>query len=258
MKLGRLPHDAATLARLPQAAPHLDAAAPGCPSVIDWSRDVALGAWGVFLNDQLGDCTCAAVAHAIILWSATASPVGGAPCRWPNSRDVLALYEAVAGYVPGRSETDRGARCADVLAHWCQCGIGCDGAMDRLAAYAVIDPRNHAHVRTALWALGAVYAGVLLHEAQETEAVWSDLSSPVMGGHCVLLVAADNDGLTCVTWGELRRMTWGWWDAAAEEAYALLSPNWLAAGRAPQGFPAAALQAEMLALSARPGMHRLS
>lgn len=70
--------------------------------------------------------------------------------------------------------------------------------------------------------------------------------------HCVLLVAADNDGLTCVTWGELRRLTWTWWDACAEEAYALLSPRWLAAGRAPQGFSVAALLAKMSLLASGP------
>lgn len=115
-------------------------------------------------------------------------------------------------------------------------GVACAGTVDLLSAFATIDPRNHTHVRTALWAKGAVYAGVLSHEAQESEAVWSDLTSSVVGGHYVLVVAVDNDGPTCVTWGELRRKTWAWWDACAKEAYALLSPRWLEAGRIRRGF----------------------
>jgi hypothetical protein len=243
-KLGRLPHDRALFARLPAVASHL-AALRNVPTVVDWSREVAPGSWGMCGNDVLGDCTCAAVAHAIAVWQSYCPPV-----TFLTDPEVVAFYSAVSGYNPGQPETDQGARCADVLQRWLRQGVACAGGIDLLSAFATIDHLNHTYVRAALWAMGAVYAGVLLHEAQESEAVWSDLTSSVAGGHCVLLVAADDDGLTCVTWGELRRMTWGWWDACAEEAYALLSPRWLAAGRAPQGFPAAALQAEMRMLAA--------
>jgi hypothetical protein len=243
-KLGRLPHDRALFAQLPTVAGHL-AALQDVPAVVDWSRDVAPGSWGMCGNDVLGDCTCAAVAHAIALWQSYCPPV-----TFLTDQEVVAFYSAVSGYNPGRPETDRGARCADVLQRWMRQGVACAGGVDLLAAFATIDPRNHAQVRAALWAMGAVYAGVLLHEAQESEAVWSDLTGSIVGGHCVLLVAADHNGLTCVTWGELRRITWAWWDACAEEAYALLSPRWLAAGRAPQGFPVAALQAEMSVFAA--------
>ncbi len=245
-RLGRLPHDPWLLARLPKAAPHLDAvAASQLVQAVDWSRGVAPESWGMCGNDVLGDCTCAAVAHAIALWESYCPPVS-----FMTDPEVVALYSAVSGYVPGNEATDAGARCADVLERWRAEGVECAGALDRLSAYATIEPKRHDHVLAAIWAMGCVYAGVLLHEAQESEALWSDLTTPVLGGHCVLLVAADDDGLTCVTWGELRRMSWAWWDACSEEAYALLSPRWLAAGRGPQGFPVAALQAEMRALAA--------
>ena len=247
-KLGRLPHDRALLARLPTVAPQ-PAVLRDVPAVVDWSRDVALESWGMCGNDVLGDCTCASVAHAIALWQSYCPSI-----TFMTDREVVTLYSAVSGYDPGRPETDQGARCADVLQRWMKQGVACAGSIDLLSAFATVDPRNHAHVRAALWAMGAVYAGVLVHEAQESEAVWSDLTSSIVGGHCVLLVAADNDGLTCVTWGELRRMTWTWWDACAEEAYALLSPRWLAAGRAPQGFPVAALLAKMSLLASEPAL----
>jgi hypothetical protein len=151
-------------------------------------------------NDVLGDCTCAAVAHAIALWESCCPPV-----TFLTDQEVVALYSAVSSYDPKRPENDQGARCADVLQRWIRQGVACGGSVDLLSAFGTIDSHNHAHVRTALWAMGAVYAGVLLQEAQESEAVWSDPTSSVVGGHCVLLVAADEDGLTCVTWGKLRR-----------------------------------------------------
>ena len=60
MKLGKLApkHDA----RIPMLAALHRGAAFGA-SCVDWSGGVK--SWGVMRNDTLGDCTCAAVGHAI-------------------------------------------------------------------------------------------------------------------------------------------------------------------------------------------------
>ena len=44
-----------------------------------------------------------------------------------------------------------------------------------------------------------------------------------------------------VTWGALKRMTWAFWDRYCDEAWCVLSPDFLAAGRSPQGFDLDAL-----------------
>ncbi len=64
------------------------------------------------------------------------------------------------------------------------------------------------------------------------------------GGHAVPVIAYDASGLTCITWGALKRMTWAFWDAYCDEAYACLSRDW-AAARAPSGFDWAALDADL-------------
>lgn len=48
-----------------------------------------------------------------------------------------------------------------------------------------------------------------------------------------------------ITWGRPQKLSWARWDDSAEEAYALLSPRWLAGGKSPVGFPLNALLAEM-------------
>lgn len=169
-------------------------------------------------NDLVGDCTAAAVAHALTTWRSYAPPYSDMP-----DAAVLALYSAVSGYVPGQPETDRGALCLDVLDYWRKAPI--DGAP--LADFCALDPHNHRHVRQALWLFGCLYAGVTLTAAQETQAVWdTGGDASTWGGHCILIVAADDDGLTCITWGKRQRMTWRWWDAACDEAYGLVSPVW--------------------------------
>lgn len=90
-KLGRLPHDRAVLTRLPTAAPQL-AVLQDVPTVVDWSRDVAPGNWGMCGNDVLGDCTSAVVAHAIALWRSYCPPV-----TFLTDRGVVAFYSAVSG-----------------------------------------------------------------------------------------------------------------------------------------------------------------
>lgn len=55
----------------------------------------------------------------------------------------------------------------------------------------------------------------------------------------------------CVTWGALKPMTWAWWATYAEEAYALLSPDWMrATGTDPAGVDWATLAADMRTLAA--------
>jgi len=67
----------------------------------------------------------------------------------------------------------------------------------------------------------------------------------------VPVVAYDERGLTCVTWGTLKRMTWTFWDAYCDEAYAVLSKDWInqSSGQAPNRFDLAALQEDLNAIA---------
>ena len=59
-------------------------------------------------------------------------------------------------------------------------------------------------------------------------------------------MAYDSRGVTCVTWGALQSMTWSFWEAYCEEAYAILSPDYLTKKKqTPQGFNLQQLQADL-------------
>jgi len=74
------------------------------------------------------------------------------------------------------------------------------------------------------------------------------------GGHAVFVPAYDARGLICITWGALKRMTWEFWAAYCDEAYALLSPDWqMPNTQAPGGIDWSALVADMAALGAGTG-----
>jgi hypothetical protein len=70
------------------------------------------------------------------------------------------------------------------------------------------------------------------------------------GGHCVPAVAYFSDEtITCVTWGGLQNMTWKFWDAYCDEAYAVISPEWCSKNSCnPNGVNIKQLMADLSAL----------
>ena len=68
------------------------------------------------------------------------------------------------------------------------------------------------------------------------------------GGHAVPVVASDPRRLAVVTWGQLLRMTWAFWEAYCDEAYAILSHDFLEKNKTPDGFDLATLRADLKAV----------
>jgi hypothetical protein len=53
-----------------------------------------------------------------------------------------------------------------------------------------------------------------------------------------------------VTWGALQQLSWAWFAAYCDEAYAIITQDWLEAnGQAPSGFDTAQLQADLAQLT---------
>jgi hypothetical protein len=244
MKLGRV-----RASQDPRLAPLRDylAAPLASPASADWYSRI--NAWPMLANDEVGDCTCAAVGHVIQQWTSYTDPQAVVM----NDAQVLAAYSAVSGYVPGDPATDRGALCADVLRYWATTGmLTPDGGPDTLTGAASVDPRDLDAVRRAVATFGNLYAGVALPLSAQSEDVWSSTSDAPgsWGGHCLPLVGYNAAGPICVTWGALKQMTWEWWATYTEEAYALLSPDWLrATGTDPAGVDWARLETAMRGLA---------
>jgi len=245
MKLGK------RAPRLPAGAPRLakySASLPAPPVSVSWADKLA--ALGMMGNDSLGDCTCAAVGHAIQTWTSQAS----VEATIPDSA-VLSLYEAVGHYVPGQPQTDQGAVISDVLAYWQKNGVGGHA----ISAYAYVEPGNLSEVRDAIYWFGGCDIGLALPTSAQSQDVWDVPAGGTAGpgqpdswgGHSVFIVGYDATGLTCITWGALKRMTWAFWATYCDEAWAILSTDWIEkSGAAPDGFPLAQLQSDMAALTA--------
>jgi hypothetical protein len=246
MKLGKLPPriDPRTLRFARYLSPGM---IPPALASVDWSTKVP--SWGMMLNDFLGDCTCAAAGHCEMLWTANAGRE-----FTPSDDDILAAYEAVGGYKPGEPDTDNGAFELDVLKYWRETGI----AGRRIAAFAAVNPLNHDHLKLAVMLFGAAYIGVALPVSAQGQEAWDvppggakgEGEPGSWGGHAVPIVGYDPNFLTVVTWGATKKMTWAFLDAYCDEAYAVLSGDFIgASGIAPSGFNFGVLQADLQLVS---------
>jgi hypothetical protein len=238
MKLGKKTRrfDQRTL----RLARYLTPALPPPPPAATNSKGIAN--WGMMLNDKLGDCTIAGVGHAVQVWTLSQ----GSEVTVPDSA-VLTYYEKWDGYDPSNPSSDQGGVELDVLNDWRQQ----DFAGHKLLAFADTDPQDTLHVRQAIALFGGLYIGVELPITAQTQDVWDVNTGPngkpgSWGGHCVFVPDYDANGLTCITWGAPKKMTWGFWGTYCDEAHALLSPDW----KPPAGFDMAALQADLKAVTA--------
>jgi hypothetical protein len=248
LKLGKLTarHDPRTL----MLASYATAKLPAPPPAVNAAAKVK-GPWGLMDNDQIGDCTCAAAGHLIMEWTATAQ----SKMATPSDQEIVAAYSAITGYNPTTGANDNGAQELDVLNYWRQQGIG----GHNIQAYMALEPSNHVHVMDSVWIFGGCYIGLALPKSAQAQTsnkkTWSvpasgtsgDGAPGSWGGHAVPVVAYDSRSLTVVTWGALQTMTWGFWAAYCDEAYAILSPDYLGqkGGKTPSGFDMQQLQADL-------------
>jgi hypothetical protein len=246
LKLGKgaARHDPRALLMASYVAPSL----PPPPPSADLTTKVS--AWGMMENDQIGDCTCAAAGHLLMEWTANA----GKKMVTPSDKQIVAAYSAITGYNPTTGANDNGAVEVDVLNYWRQTGI----AGHKIGAFVSLERSNHNHIMDAVYIFQGCYIGMQLPISAQAQVQnhqpWSvppggptgDGKPGSWGGHAVPAVAYDARGVTVVTWGALQMMTWSFWEVYCDEAYAILSKDYLTGKKTtPHGFSVAQLNADL-------------
>lgn len=245
MKLGKSTavHDPRTLL----LANYIKPALPPAPAQYAYGTDIGVNSWGMMDNDKIGDCTCAAAGHLIMEWTDD----NGAMIT-PTDDQIIAAYSAITGYDPKTGQNDNGANELKVLSYWRKKGI----AGHQIMAYAALEPKNHDHVMQGVYLFGGCYIGVQLPISAQTQEIWSvppggatgNGAVGSWGGHAVPVVGYDNQGLTVITWGATKRMTWSFWDTYCDESYAIISTDFVSSKTSKNGFNLAALQQDLNAI----------
>jgi hypothetical protein len=217
---------------------------PSPPTAVNYGAKVT--SWPIYYNDQYGDCTCAAAGHMIQNWTANATVEVTVP---PPS--VLTFYEHFVGTPP---PPDKGCDMLSVLKYWRRAGVD----SHKVLAFASIDLQNQVQAQSACWLFGSIYIGVALPDfATQGDMLTVPWVVPPGGpvgnaapnpdnGHCIPAVSYDADNLYVVTWGEIKPMSWGFYNAYADESFAVISRDFIEAnGINPAGFDLAALEADL-------------
>ena len=220
-------------------------ALPAPPPWVNWALK-ATSNWGMMLNNNLGDCTCACAGHMIQSFTADVKP----EVTVPDSA-VLTAYEAVSGYIPGNPSSDTGAEILDVLKYWKKTGVG----GHKIAAYAEVSPSNHTLLRQSIDLFGAIDVGVQLPAAaQNMGNHWNmkgytnngEWDRGSWGGHCVAVLAYNAGQYICVSWGELIRIDVAFWDNYMDEVWTAISPDFFKGTKSASGLNLAQMQADLM------------
>ena len=223
LKLGKHPpvFDERTL----QFGSYLQQGLPTPPPAASYGNKVPV--WPMYDNDKWGDCTCAAAGHMIQNWTANA----GGETTPPDSA-VDTFYEHFVGSPP---PPDAGCNMLQVLRYWRRTGLG----GHKILAFTSLEPSNQTEAMDALYMLGSVYIGLALPnfvlKGDPLTVPWvvpaggavGDAAPNQQNGHCVPAVAYDARYLYIVTWGTLKQMSWQFYDTYADEAYAVLSSEFI-------------------------------
>lgn len=247
LKLGRGPvkHDKRTLRMLA----YVTAKLPAPPAAL---APPTVKSWPMFGNDRLGDCTIAAIGHMIQAWTAA---IGALKTL---SLTVIKRVYWLTGTPPAKTgvpggPTDDGRSELDILNYFRKTGVG----GHRILAFTKFPAVRDDQMRTAVWLFGGAYLGLAMPLTAQTQKVWdvvgnghSGPSAPgSWGGHAVNAVGYTDQGVIVVTWGALMLVTWAFIDTYCDEAYALVSQDFVGTKGTPAGFNLQQLLADVKALA---------
>lgn len=237
-KLGRkaIKTDSRTLKVRSYLTPQL----PPPPDALNWSHGQT--DFKMLCNDVLGDCTIAGALHQCMIWT-----LNNGLEDTVTAGEALSYYERWCGYVYGNPATDQGGVLLDVLRAWKAQTL--EG--NSLVAYASVDVQNVLEVKQAINLFGGLYTGLQFPNSAFSQNTWMTVADDggIAGGHCVQICGYDTTGFSCISWGKVYPMTTGFFLKYFDEAYALISPEWINRnGLAPTGLNLTQLEQDLSAI----------
>jgi hypothetical protein len=185
-------------------------------------------AWEMFLNDQLGDCTCASVAHGRMIFSAL---IGGAVTI--TNADIERMYEA-SGWRRDKPGSDQGWTLV-AAAEYAQT-IGLLGTVEKPApdidAFAAVSVEDDDAQQVAMELFGGLSTGVEVPESamrqfQEGKPWTVVKGSPIEGGHAIWKALSRLRKIAkFLTWGVPQEAVEAWEKTYVDEYLAFVPHAW--------------------------------
>lgn len=216
---------------------------PTPPADFGWDHLIADDAWGMFANDQYGDCVWAGAAHEHMLWAKS-----GKTSVEFSQDSVLAAYSAVTGFDPDNPATDQGTNVQAAALYRQRVGLtDTAGNQHKIGAFAAL---QFHEIAPCAWKFGSVGIGIQVPESAEIQfeggKPWDVTHGyKIIGGHYVPIVGRANGFWHVVTWGRVQLMTDRFLAKYCDEAYVYLSTDELCDGVNLVGANLAELQTDM-------------
>ncbi len=167
----------------------------------------------MFANDEIGNCTIAAMAHGDTVWSGLVSKMSIYP---------LELVKKIYFHLTGGDDT--GLAMLQVLDYFRKNYV----YGEKIHAYMSINPHNHTHVKQAMMLFGGLFSGFQVQEKCledfKSGITWTP-GTLINAGHAIFVTGYDEKEIKLLTWGNTHRGTWEWWDDCTDEAYVILPPE---------------------------------
>lgn len=199
-------------------------------------------------NDTLGDCIIAMMAHMLDQWSylTTGKVIGFTDAQ------IIEMYSAIGGYVPGDPSTDNGCDMLTAMNYWRNTGF----CGYKIEGYVEANPMSPVEFARAIDLFGNTAIGIELPTAIQTLSNWpappnlnGDWAPGSWGGHAIPASAYFPDWQTVETWGATLQMADLFFKAYCDELYVVFFPGWVMAdGKSPSGLNMKQLQADLAAL----------
>ena len=171
----------------------------------------------MFLNNELGCCVISGRAHQTLRFEYIEQ---GGVIRISDS-------EIRSQYLDESEGEDNGLVVLDSLNSWRKDGWRAGGRRYKIDVYAEIDKDDREQFKTAIYMKVGIGLGIFLpnnyNEVFRSGQHWDgSLAGSTRNGHYVYATGYNADGLTFITWGERRFMTWDFVERNCDEGYAIV------------------------------------
>jgi hypothetical protein len=208
---------------------------PELPPSYDIDENLGVQDDFVFNNSQYGDCVIASRAHQTLRFEKFEQGV----------QIPIADQEVIAQYLKETGGHDIGLVLLTSLKRWRNEGWTIGNRLYTIYAFASVDWHDHDQVKHAIHLLNGVNFGMIVFQTDLDQfnagEGWhlTGNNGYFQGRHGVYAcqyrdidnvpatwigtaICYSENGLWCMTWGRKQFMTWDFWDARVDEAYAIV------------------------------------